>query len=361
MERKAKILFIVEAFGGGVFEYCRFLCNRLCDDFEIYLAYGVRRQTPKDFQNDFSNKIHFIHIRHFARSIRPLEDFKAMRELNEVYHAIKPDVVHLHSSKAGAIGRILLAGKKVPVFYTPHGYSFLMKDSSKCKRAVYFGMEYLLARTGATTISCSLGEHNETLRLTKRARYISNGIDTHEIDGYIQGLQEESHPFTVCTMGRICGQKNPRMVNQVAQLLPDVRFLWIGEGEERGELTAPNVKITGWMERREAVQTMRRSDIMLLPSLWEGLPLTLLEAMYCRRLCIVSDVVGNRDVIQNHQNGLICHTPEEYAEAIQWARNHPEDAGRLKQAAYDDVMKSYNLEVMAQQYRKLYQEQLREK
>ena len=58
------------------------------------------------------------------------------------------------------------------------------------------------------------------------------------------------------------------------------------------------------------------ADVFLLPSRWEGLPISLLESMYMKKICVVSNVIGNRDVIHNGENGLVCSTAEEFADAI---------------------------------------------
>ena len=264
MEKKPRLLFVTEAFGGGVFEYCLLLCNELASHFEVYLAYGVRPQTPEGFREMFDPRIHLIPVEHFVRSIRLGDDIRAGRELVRIYREVKPDLVHLHSSKAGAIGRIAFAFKKTPLFYTPHGYSFLMTNAGKLRRQVYFAMEYALARIPCTTVCCSAGEYRQALRLTRRARQINNAVNLQDIDAFLRENPPARHPFTVCTVGRICQQKNPALANRIAQRMPDVRFVWVGDGELRSQLTAPNLEVTGWVKREEALRTMEQADVMLL-------------------------------------------------------------------------------------------------
>ena len=249
MEKKPRLLFVTEAFGGGVFEYCLLLCNELASHFEVYLAYGVRPQTPEGFREMFDPRIHLIPVEHFVRSIRLGDDIRAGRELARIYREVKPDLVHLHSSKAGAIGRIAFAFRKTPLFYTPHGYSFLMTNAGKLRRQVYFAMEYALARIPCTTVCCSAGEYRQALRLTRRARQINNAVNLRDIDAFLRENPPARHPFTVCTVGRICQQKNPALADRIAQRMPDVRFVWVGDGELRSQLTAPNLEVTGWVKR----------------------------------------------------------------------------------------------------------------
>lgn len=110
-------------------------------------------------------------------------------------------------------------------------------------------MKRYAQKESGTTISCSVGEHQETLKLTKHATYVNNGINMAELQEIVNKTDKVEHSFTVYTLGRICYQKNPTMFNTIAKLLPDVRFVWIGDGELRKELTSENIEITGWADR----------------------------------------------------------------------------------------------------------------
>ena len=127
---------------------------------------------------------------------------------------------------------------------------------------------------------------------------MNNGINMAQLQKLVDEVgNSEPHPFTVFTLGRICYQKNPAQFNAIALAMPNIRFLWIGDGELRSTLTAPNITITGWAERKDALKYSASGDVFVLTSLWEGLPISLLEAMYMKKVCIVSNIIGNRDVI----------------------------------------------------------------
>lgn len=304
MGEKKKILYIVEAMGGGIFSYIVDLSNELINYYDIYIAYAVRKQTPQNYMDYFDKRINLIKVENFCRSINPIKDIKAMLELKQIEKKIKPDIIHLHSSKAGAIGRIAFNGK-IPMFYTPHGYSFLMENCNAIKRILFKSIEYICAKRKCVTISCSAGEHLETLKLTKKAVYVNNGININELQKNIDKTEKINHPFTVFTLGRICYQKDPTLFNEIAKQLSDIRFIWIGDGELRNELNSSNIEVTGWVDRMKAIKYAVNADVFILPSRWEGLPISLLEAMYMKKICIVSNVIGNRDVIINNYNGFI--------------------------------------------------------
>ena len=349
-----KLLWIVEAMGGGVFTYSVELVNRLADRYEIYLAYGLRPETPPDFKERFDRRVHLIEVRNFCREIRPARDFGALLELRRLARTIRPDLIHLHSSKAGALGRLAWDGKKIPLFYTPHGYSFLMEDCSPLKRTIYRAIEAVCARRRCTTISCGEREYRESLRLTRRAAWVPNGIDVEELRGLLhQTKPSGARPFTVYTLGRICTQKGPERFEEVARAMPDLRFVWVGDGELRDTLTAPNIEITGWVGREEALRRAVEGDVFLLPSRWEGLPMSLLESMYMGKTCVVSDAAGNRDVIHTGENGFVCRRVEEYVQAIRQAQSRR--TGPLIRRARQQVMETYNAQAMAQAYHTIYE------
>ncbi len=355
MGEKKKILYIVEAMGGGIFSYIVDLSNELINYYDIYIAYAVRKQTPQNYMDYFDKRINLIKVENFCRSINPIKDIKAMLELKQIEKKIKPDIIHLHSSKAGAIGRIAFNGK-IPMFYTPHGYSFLMENCNAIKRILFKSIEYICAKRKCVTISCSAGEHLETLKLTKKAVYVNNGININELQKNIDKTEKINHPFTVFTLGRICYQKDPTLFNEIAKQLSDIRFIWIGDGELRNELNSSNIEVTGWVDRMKAIKYAVNADVFILPSRWEGLPISLLEAMYMKKICIVSNVIGNRDVIINNYNGFICLNADDFIKKIKTVRINDFDS--VVENAHDEILKKYNTQIMASEYKDIYENSL---
>ena len=352
--RKKKILYFVEAFGGGVFTYLVNLTNELCDEYDIYIAYGLRKQTPKNFKKYFDKRIHLIKIQNYQRSISLLRDTKALLEMKRIANKVKPDIIHLNSSKAGILGRFLFRNSNVPVFYTPHGYSFLMADISNQKKAFYKLLEKAFAFKNIETIACSKGEYEITKELTSNATYVDNGINLKEFDGINMDHQTNFDHLKIATLGRISLQKNPVMFNRIAESFPNVDFIWIGDGELRDKLTSPNIKVTGWVDNKTALNYLADTDIFILTSLWEGLPMALLEAMYMKKICIVSDVVGNRDVIHDEQNGYICDSVNDFIKKVKSISTDRLMLPELIKKAHDDVVNHYNSTVMANEYKKIY-------
>lgn len=353
---KKKIIHIVEAFGGGIFSYICDLSNKLSDEFEIYIAYSLRNQTPENFNDYFNNNIKLIELKNFARSVNIIKDLKALFEIKKIVKSVKPDLIHLHSSKAGVIGRIAFGRSQIPTFYTPHGYSFLMKDQNSLKRFVYKSIEKACNMISKTiTISCSIGEHKESVKICRRSEYVNNGINIEKLESMMSRLKiKKNENITAVTLGRICFQKNPELFNEVALAMPDVDFIWIGDGDMKNVLNAPNIHITGWLEREKALEYAYNGDIFILTSLWEGLPISLLEAMYMKKFCVVSDVIGNRDVIKSGENGFVCNSVSDYVDAINTFSKDKILTCKIMDNAKYDVLNEYNTDRMSEKYKYIY-------
>ena len=352
-----KILHIVEAFGGGIFTMLNDLSNGVCNEYEVVIAYSVRKETPKNFENLFDKKIKFIEVKNFTRNINFIKDIKTLIELNRIIKEEKPEIIHLHSSKAGVLGRFIARGKKYKMLYNPHGFSFLKQDDSKFKRICYRTIEKMMTiiNPKCIIVGCSQGEYEEAKKLSKNSICINNGINTKELEEKNKKLQKHETDFKnlkICTIGRIGYQKNPKLFNEIAESLPNNKFTWIGDGELKNELTSPNIKITGWKNKEEVLEELNKNDIFILTSLWEGLPIALLEAGYMKKLCIVTDVIGNRDVIKDNENGYIFNNIDEIVKKINKMDNT--EYFKITETVKKDIKEKYNIKIMIDKYKKMY-------
>ena len=356
---KKKVVHIVEAFGGGVFSFLVDLTSSLSEDYDFVIVFAKRKETPADFKNYFPKNTKFIESKYLQRSVKPWREFKAIREIRRIIKNEAPDVVHLHSSKAGAIGRLAcpgkVNGKRIKMLYNPHGFAFLMEDTSKIKRWIYKMVERVLSVRTCTLVAVSAGEYKEARKLTKKVVQIDNGIDTVKLDLEIKDFKRPRRGgvLRICTAGRISEQKNPVLFNEIAELLPEMEFVWIGEGDLRGTLVAPNIKKTGWVERAEVLRQMNEAEVFMMTSLWEGMPIALLEAMYMGKICLVSDVIGNRDLVKEGKTGFVAKDAQEFVRRLRKINEERDlEVGRR---ARDEVVKKYGLKEMANKYRKVYE------
>lgn len=351
-----KILHIVEAFGGGVVTYLEILSREQCEmGNEVVIAYGEREETPVDFRTYFHPNIQWVKVKNFQRSIG-MHDVKAMCEISAICKSTKPDIVHSHSSKAGVLTRLLfLFNGSIKQFYTPHSYSFLMTNISRNKQRFYYIIEKVAALCSrATTIGCGYSEYLEAKKLGGRCTYVNNGVQPTLYDMYKPAHEPNTKAPVVGIVARILSQKNPQFFNKSAELLPDVKFKWIGDGLLHSCLTAKNIEITGWNSKHDAMKHLKDIDVFLQPSKWEGLSMSLLEAMAMKKLCIVSDIESMREIIQNGVNGFVCNSPEDVEKIIRQLQNGEIDYTTITEAAHQTIVDKYHAKGMASQYQKIY-------
>lgn len=352
--RKKNVMMVCEAFGGGVFAYVSQLCNDMCNHFNVYLAYSLRPQTPKNFKELLDKRIHLIQIKNFGENIFNIKkNILLIRELRSIANSVAPDLIHLHSSVAGGIGRIAFAGSRIPVVYTPHGYAHILMGKGGLKLRMYNWMEYILGKTNCITLTCCKSEDDVAKTLTKRTAYIETGVNVEELSAQLDAIQPiKENKFTVYTLGRTCIQKQPQLFNEIAKLVPEARFVWIGGGELDYLLTAPNIELTGWKPRHEALAMGKGADVFILCSLGEAIAMSLIENMYMGKLILVSNVMGNKSVVQNGKNGFVCNTAQDYADRIKEAmQNFPH---KICNQGIQDVHTVYNTHVMAEKYIRFY-------
>ena len=145
-----------------------------------------------------------------------------------------------------------------------------------------------------------------------------NGID---LEPYIYPKQvvDNSAKIVVGTVGRITSAKNPDLFNDIAKCFcPNqlVQFRWVGDGDLRSKLSASNISITGWKQKYEVVDELSKMDIYLSTSLWEGLPLAVIQAMASGLPLVLSRCAGNIDTIHINKNGYIYDSLDEVKEYL---------------------------------------------
>lgn len=350
------IVHVVESFSAGTFDFLVSLTESLKEDRHI-IIHGMRSDTPVDFQMQFPQDTQFVNWK-VSRSINPYQDLNSLITLIRILKSLEHiDVIHLHSSKAGFLGRIAtrIIGLSKYVIFTPHGASFLRRDVSKIERSLYVFLEKMANNCGGRVIACSPSEAEEFLRYKIQAEYICNGID--------QNSKLKQARLTTCyvkigIMGRITDQKNPKLFNQIAFAFhdhPEITFVWIGDGEKKSVLNSDNIQITGWLPQKEASNVLATLDIYLSTSSWEGLSLATLQAMSLGNPLILSNCVGNKDLVLHGQNGYCYDTIEQALDYIQILISNPELLKSMGERSREIFLEGFTIQNMAEKYRAIYQ------
>lgn len=305
-----KIVHVIEPFASGVAFFVKSLAETMPDDTHIVVhgerkevmdAVEVKKLFPKE-------NVRFVRWKSANRSINPIKDLKALRELYTILRRLKEknfiDAVHLHSSKSGFLGRLACRMAGVTnVIYTPHGASFL-SGKNIFVRTFYGQLEKLGSLLGGKIVCCSESEFEAFKKIGIKASFINNGIRI--ADKTTSQPEKDKNKFTIVTSGRIVSQKNPFLFNEIAEYfqgLNQFEFVWIGDGDERNFLASDNVKVTGWQNEAEVRKLIESCDVYLSTSQYEGLSFTALHALSYNKPVLLSNCVGNRDVVIPGMNG----------------------------------------------------------
>jgi glycosyltransferase involved in cell wall biosynthesis len=322
--------------------------------------------------------IQILTIRELVRRIYPLGDLKTLYKLITIFSEEKPHIVHMHTSKAGILGRwaARLAGIHV-IIHSPHGHVF-WGYFNKWKTRAYIFLERLTATITDRIIMLTSREKKDHLRChiahENKFTVIHSGVDLSRFsdalvdpDDAKKKLGIPKGTFVVGTVGRLTHIKGHKYLIEAARKIlltrPEMTFIFLGDGELMNDLKAQaaslgiydKVKFLGW--REDVAEVMATFDLFVLPSLNEGMGKVLVEAMAMRKPIIASNVGGIPDLVKNEENGLLV--PPEDAEAIARSisilHSHP-----LKRRAMGEKGKAiaveYGADAMVQKIDRLYRE-----
>jgi len=322
------VLHVMEATEGGTRRHLRDLVFALDPvAFRVVLAVSCGREAAfrsSDLPAYVARGI-AVHEVPMRRGIAPVADAVSLARLVRVIRKVRPDVVHAHSSKAGFLARLAGACCRVPVVYTPHVFPFLMACGAR-RKSLYRLLERCVRGATAALIAVSEEEAREARRLgfsRDRVFLIPNGVAPCEAGSV---TVKETGALRVGFFGRLVRQKGPDVLIEAASMvvahLPHVSFCLTGDGEMEGPLRAmverlnltAAVKFKGACPQGETVARMRETDVVVVPSRWEGCPYVVLEAFQAGVPLVASAVGGVPDLVQNGVSGVLV-APED-AEAL---------------------------------------------
>ncbi len=347
-----KIVHVTEPFSGGVFDFLVNITTHT-PEFKHIIIHGLREDEKENYHL-FSNNVEFVSWKSVQREIDLKKDFLALKELVNILKNLDFDILHLHSSKAGFLGRLAarILKKQNRVVYTPHGVSFLRKDISNFKRQFFVFLEKTANKMGGVVVACSESEAEEFKKIGIKAKYVSNGIDCSYKNAGKNQINVKK--ITIGTVGRIVYQKNPKLFNEIAKFFKDIEFVWIGDGDLRNELTSSNIKVTGWMKKEFMEKELKNFDIYLSTSLWEGLPLSVLEAMCFQKPLILSNCVGNIDLVSNEYNGFIYNSKDEAVSIIRDLIKDKEKLLKMGENSFYILKSNFSVKKMIEGYTEIY-------
>ena len=331
------------------------LCNKAAEEgHTVFVASG----KEGEMWDLLSDKVQPIYLSHIQRSIHPLKDMKAWWELRQLYRKIRPDVVHLHSSKMSALGRLAFPSSKI--IYTVHGF-----DSIRVAFRKFLLVEKLLKNSAKKMVAVSrydeINLKNEGI--TNRVAMIYNAISDSRndilMDEYSPIVEElrkiKSHSKIVMCIARLAPPKNFNLFLSIAEKFSDrgIHFVWIGNKTPVDTQGIANVSVMG--EVKNAQQLLHYADVFLLPSNYEGLPISILEAL-CFGVPVIASAVGGIPEIIDGKNGFaVQNTVDEFTHALNLVLNSVEEHHSFKLAARQSYDNYFTIDKMFEKYFELYQ------
>lgn len=293
--------------------------------FQITLATSSKGNLTKridELNEHRTNKIKVIIIPSIKREISLINDIKALYALYSLMRTNKYDIVHLHSSKVGILGRYAARIAGVPkVFFTVHGWG--IEENLHRAKQILLGLAERIAGRLCTRVICvSCYDFNRGITskwiLKDKACVIHNGVENFESNGYEQARKNDAgtRKLVIGTIMRLQQPKDPLFTIKVfqgvkARFGDQVRLMIVGDGKLRSECLGlveslgleEDVEILG--ECENARNLIWNFDIFTLFSKSEGLPLSIIEAMIAGKPVVASAVGGIPELVDNNENGLL--------------------------------------------------------
>jgi glycosyltransferase involved in cell wall biosynthesis len=307
----ARILMVSQPVDGGVFQHVASLCGGLvANGHELFVA-GPFDAPPPGLEAEALTLA-------MTRPVSPAADARAAAALGRLVRRLRPDVVHAHSSKAGAVARAARAASpRIPVVYTPHGYAFAGYFGSGA-RARYRAAERVLAPL-ATRVLC-VCEAERVLAASvgpaQRTRVVYNGIaDPAPAEPHpaVSALKARAPVIGALSLLRP-GKGIETLIDALPAVLaahPNATVALAGEGPDRPQLEA-RARRRGVIDALHLIGTtpgpmplLAGADLFVSPSWAESFPYTVLEAMAAGLPVVATDAGGTAEAVDHGRTGLI--------------------------------------------------------
>ena len=316
------------------------------------------------------------------RSIHPLRDAAAYRDLRAAFRDLKPDLVHTHSSKAGILGRAAAAALGIPVVHTIHGAAFHHGQSRITHSAYIMAERWAAARTDHFISVADAMTHEYVSHGVAEAEKFTTIYSGFEVEPFLSpprppdavrrdlGFTDEH--IVVGKVGRLFHLKGHEFViaaaKQVVARLPQVRFLFVGDGILRARYEreiaqaklTPHFVFTGLVPPDVVPELLHATDLVVHTSQWEGLARVLPQALIAGKPVISYDVGGAREVVIPEQTGFLLprDSVDELAQAILCLAGDPEMRRRLGQTGRERFAEQFRHETMTRAIREVYRDVL---
>lgn len=353
----------MDVIGGAQNHVASLILQLKKDGHDVILITGSYNDKLWSFHKE---NIIVKQIPSLQRNISILHDVKTFFVLRKLLKEMKPDLVAIHSSKAGALGRLAACTLRLKTIFTAHGWSFT-EGVSPLKRAIYKRMETFLSRLTSKVIAVS--EYDRLLALKEKVLKPNKIVTIH--NGIPE--QEEPSPLTqiqvdipqIIMVARFEAPKRQDLLIEALHQLKALQWnaVFVGEGSNRSyvEWQVSEYQLTNRVQFLPSTANVKtllsNSQIFVLLSNFEGLPISIIEGMRAGLPVIASDVGGVNELVEDCQNGYLIqnHDIKQLTNALQELIINQDlakqmgDCGNRKyldftfQTMYHNTLKEYQL------------------
>ena len=386
--KKTILYLITQGELGGAQIYVFNLAKNLRDEFNIIIAFGEQGKNGWLTKQLSEINIEYYTIPHLKRSISPFKDFLALLEIIKLIKKIKPDIIHLNSSKisilgsiAGFISKFKAQNPKPKIFYTVHGWVF-NEPLSIFKKIFYKSTEKLTAKFKTKLICVS--EYDKKIALKEKITSLKKIITIHNGIKKINFLTKEDAKQKIrktCNANANFSMTDKLLIGSIGNLYktkgfqyfilaikkllisnPQLLAIIIGEGAERKKIEKiiaqhkmqKNIILTGSID--DASTLLPAFDIYVCSSIKEGLSLTIIEAMQAGLPIVATNVGGNPELIEDNKTGLLVESknPQQIADKIKEIIDNNELRIKISENARKRALKEFTLEEMTEKTKNIY-------
>lgn len=289
------------------------------------------------------------------RQVSPKNDIKTIFKLRSLVKVEHPDIIHLHSSKAGVLGRLACVGlhHRTKVVFTVHGWAFT-DGVPHNKQVIYRFIEKVVNNLADLFICVSqydqnIGKRDKVLNRSTKSVVIYNG-SKQPINSLVNHSVHK--PLRLVMIARFSPQKNQKLLIQALSKIDprSYQLTFVGDGETINDCKQlvdklslkTSIHFIGF--RDNIIPYLVHNDVYILTTNYEGLPISIIEAMSYGLPVIASDVGGNDEMVLNKRDGYLIHNIDELIIALKRLIDNPELVTEMGKKAYKVYKRNFILE-----------------
>jgi len=349
---------------------------------ETHIVDLVKHLNKEHFQpvvlsftdGEMIDKLNDMGVENYVIHSEKAFDFSTWKSVKALMREKQIDLIHIHGTRATS--NVYWAAKKLdlPTVYTIHGWSFHDDQNALVKNARIFFEKWI---TKKTDCNISVSDSNQETGFKHipgfKSVVVHNGIDLIKFNpdcAKRKNLRDELNiaqdAFVICFIGRMTAQKDPltliKAFKEINSEYSNAVLLMVGDGELKEKAIALTRElgleksVIFQRSRTDVADILFSSDIFCLPSLWEGFPIALLEAMAMRKAVVATEVDGSVEIIQNKKNGILVKPQniQMLANAIKELIQNNSLKEELSIAAQQTILNDFDVKKMTKKIEDVY-------